>query len=83
MLREMLLCYGVGIHWHWVDNNNSFLDYVSQKFSQSVKQSPTAGRMLVTEVDTKKSPKFKIEDEMKLHVKKLEHCQKEEHQNMK
>ena len=68
----MLFCYGVGIHWHWVDNNNSFLDYVSQKFSQSVKQSPTAGRMLVTEVDTKKLPKFNIEDEMKLHVKKLE-----------
>ena len=68
---------------HWVDNNKSFLNYASRKFGQSVKRSLTFGKMLVTEVDTKKLPKFKKDDEMKLHVKKLEHCQKEEYQNLK
>lgn len=72
-LEKFYFYYGVGIHRHWVDNNTTLLNYVSRKFGQSIKRSLTAGRMIVTEVDTKKLPNFKTEDEIKLHVKKLEY----------
>ena len=39
--------------------------------------------MTLTEVDTNKLPKFKTEDEMNLHVKKLEYWQQEEYQTLK
>ena len=68
---------------HWVDNNKSFLNYASRKFGQNVKRSLTFSKMLVTKVDTKKLPKFKKDDEMKLHVKKLECWQQQEHQTLK
>ena len=82
-LEKCYFYYGAGMQRHWVDNNTTFLNYVSRKFVQSVKRSLTDGRIIVTEVYTKKLPKFKTEDEMKLHVKKLESWKQEEYQTLK
>ena len=47
------------------------MDYVGNNFSQSVKVSMLSRNMIVTEVDDKLIPKFKTEEDKKMHVEGL------------
>ena len=58
---------------NWVDNNVVLIDCVGNKFGQSVKASMLSGKMTVTEVDDKLIPKFKTEDDKKMHTEVLDH----------
>ena len=58
---------------NWTDNNVVLMDYVGNKLGQSRKVSMLAGKRIVTEVDDKLIPKFKIEDDKKMHAEGLEH----------
>ena len=72
--------YGQGMHQNWVENNVVLMDYVGNKFGQSVKVSMLAGKMIVTEVDNKLIPKFKTEEDKKMCLDELEHWEIELHE---
>ena len=46
-------------------NNDAFLTHAGKKHGQSVRASLSSGRIIVTEVDKKQSPRFKTEDDKK------------------
>ena len=53
--------WGYGMQNHWVENNNTFTNCVRKKIGQYVKVSILEGELVVTELDDKLIPKFKIE----------------------
>ena len=64
-LEKCKFDYGQGMHQNWVENNVVLMDYVGNKFGQSVKVSMLSRKMIVTEIDDKLIPKVKTEGEKK------------------
>ena len=64
--------YGRGMKQNWAENKVVLLDYVVNKFGQSVEVSILSGKIIVTEVDNKLISKFKTEDDKNMHVEALE-----------
>ena len=58
---------------NWVENKVALMDCVGNKFGQRVKVSMFSGKMIVTKVDDEFIPKFKTEEDKKMHVEVLEH----------
>ena len=56
------------------------MDYVGNKFGQSMKVLMLVGRMIVTEVDEKLIPNFETEEDKRKHVDELEYWGVELHE---
>ena len=58
-LGERYVYYGQGMKKNWIEANTIFLKHVVSKFGQNTKASLLAGKLITTELDSSKLPKFK------------------------
>ena len=72
-LAKVRFGYGPGIQKDWVINSAKFLDYVSDRFEQSVRASLEAGEVIVIEIDKRILPRFETEEDMKKYVADLKY----------